>query len=472
MKSIKILNSFILLFLLAFSLGSCEKWIDVAPRTQIEESRFFKTQLGYQEALAGSYLQMLGTSLYGRELTFGFLDAIGRTYEIETNQGGQYLEAYNGTYRNDGLISSIYGGMYNIIANLNNIIIHLETADQRIFSEGEYNRLKGEALGLRAFLHFDLVRMYTKSYENDGENSIGIPYVTTYEATISPRIAVKDAMEKLLDDLTAAEKLLENEPLVKGLDDSRKQFFNYYAVKATKARAYMWMQDRTNALKEAEQIIAIAPARFPFVTQTAIAASDPNKNRVFSTEHLFGLTAEQLSTNYVGYLDTTRLGAPLVIGAVRKQEMYEGIITDYRSQYLLKDLTTSSDPLLTAAMKRVYFSKLHQPAASNRMPLIKIPEMYYIAAECLSQSDPAKAIGYLNLVRQARGIASLLNPNSSSAEVMEQVQKEYVKEMPCEGQMFFFYKRQNSTTVPKYVGTFPATRYLLPLPQQEIDFGY
>jgi len=464
-------------------VSSCKKWIDVAPKTQVENGRFFSNQQGYVEALNGVYLKMVGTNLYGRELTFGFLDVIGSTYNTSSSNGSvTYRDAFAGSYQNAGplgIITNIYADSYNAIANLNNIIEQLNTADQSMFDAGKYNEIKGEALGLRAFLHFDLLRLFTKSYKDGGAASPGIPYVTQYKPVITPRLTVKDAMDKIMADLKEAEQLLKTELIVTGAPstalgsafDNRKERFNYYAVKATKARAYLWSLDPANALKEAEEVIAVAPARFPFIATTAIAAADPNKNRLFTTEHLFGLTAEKLYQNYQAILDTSKFTSTLVITAARKTEQYEGIITDYRLQYLIKDLTATTDPLITAQNRKIFYSKLHQPSTSKRMPLIKIPEMYYIAAECLMATDPVKAIGYLNTVRLSRGIPNLLSTTITPAEILAEIQKEYRKEMPMEGQIFFWYKRQNSTTLPNVTGTYPAARYVLPLPQQEIDFG-
>lgn len=472
-----------LCFALTLFISSCKKWIDVAPKTQVENSRFFSNQQGYVEALNGVYLKMVGTNMYGRELTFGFLDVIGSTYNTSSSNGSvAYRDAFAGSYQNAGplgIITNIYADSYNAIANLNNIIEQLNNADQSIFAAGKYNEIRGEAIGLRAFIHFDLLRLFTKSYKDGGPNAVGIPYVTQYKPIVTPRLTVKDAMDKIMADLKEAEQLLKAEAIVTEAPtitlgttfDNRKERFNYYAVKATKARAYLWSLDQANALKEAEEIIAVAPTRFPFIATTAVAAADPNKNRVFTSEHLFGLTAEKLYQNYQAILDTSKFVSSLVITAARKTEQYEGIITDYRLQYLIKDLTATTDPLITAQNRKIFYSKLHQPSTSKRMPLIKIPEMYYIAAECLMNTDPVKAVGYLNTVRTSRGIPNLLSTTSTAAEILTEIQKEYRKEMPMEGQIFYWYKRQNAIALPNVTGAYPVARYVLPLPQQEIDFG-
>ena len=465
------------------AVSSCKKWISVTPKTQIENEIFFSDRQGYVEGLNGVYIKLVGTPLYGRELTFGMLDVLGRTYSISSSTNGRAginRDLYNGLYLNAGandLIRVSWENMYNAIANLNNLIDHLETADRSMFQAGEYEMIKGEALGLRAYLHFDLIRLFTRSYKDGGANSPGIPYVTTYSPTTTPRLTVKDAMAKVIADLKAAESILKNDLIVTGAPntaltstfDLRKERFNYYAVKGTLARAYHWMLDDANALKEAEDLIAVRATRMPFIALTALTAADPGKNRVFTSEHVFGVTSPLLQQNYLNYLDTSRLAQSLKITTAMKNEIYENSNTDYRVQYLVKDV--SADATLAIGLRGIWYSKLIQPAASKRMPLMKITEMYYIAAECLAVLDPPKATGYLNTVRNARGLTNLGSGLSTSA-ILTEITKEYRKEMPCEGQMFYYYKRTNATTVPGFGGIFPAAQYVLPLPQQELDFGF
>jgi len=453
------------------TMSSCKKWIDVAPKTQIESNRFLSNQQGYVEALGGVYLKMVGTTMYGKELTFGLVDILGSSYT--TNGTTAYRTAFSGNYQDQAvlnIVTNIFSNSYNAIANLNNILEQIDKADRSLFDPGQYELIKGEALGLRAFLHFDLLRLHTKSYKDGGAKSLGIPYVTSYSGQVTPRLTVEATIEKIIADLNAAELLLKDELISKGpaatafgtTFDLRKERFNYYAVKATKARAYLWAQNNEQALTEAESLISVAATKFPFVALTSLTAADPNKNKVFTTEQIFGLTNDKLQQSYVQVLDSSvRTGQLQYINASRVTQQFEGIITDIRLQYMIKQVGS-----------QYYYTKLHQPQVSRRMPLAKIPEMYYIAAECLRETQPAKAIGYLNTVRRARGITADLSQTLSSSQILSEIEKEYRKEFTNEGQIFFYHKRQNSSAIVGITGAYSSTRYVLPLPQQEIDFGF
>lgn len=477
MKGSKLLYAACFLMLLTLS---CKKWIEVEPKTQIENERFFANVQGFTEALNGVYIKIGTTPLYGRELTFGLVDVLGGMYNLSTSNGSvAYRDAFAGSYQNDGprpIIEGVWSNSYNAISNLNNILEQLETADRSMFIGNQYELIKGEALGLRAFLHFDLLRLYTPSIKNAGLDKPGVPYVTQYRPVLTPRLTVANTLEKISADLDAAELLLKADPLftTAAVNLERDLKFNYYAVKAVKARVALWKDDKPAALAAAEEVIAAAPVKFPFVLQSAVASSnEAARNRVFTTEHIFGLYVNKLAQNYVSLLDSTRFTTTLIITAARLAEQFETAsvgTTDYRNVYLIRNLTGLATP-------KIFFGKLYQAAGiteafSKRMPLIKIPEMYYIAAECLKDTDPLKAIAYLTTVRAARGVTATINAASTAVQIQEEIRKEYWKEMPSEGQFFFYHKRMNSTAVPGVSGSYPPARYVLPLPQLETEFGY
>ena len=109
------------------------------------------------------------------------------------------------------------------------------------------------------------------------------------------------------------------------------------------------------------------------------------------------------------------------------------------------------------------------PLISNLMPIIRLSEMYYIAAE----SEPTTSVGvaYLNEVRKARFIPELPT-DIDEAILEEEIFKEYRKEFMSEGQLFYYYKRKNSSSIPdSQISPIINQEYVLPLPLREIEFG-
>ncbi|MNY63490.1 SusD family protein [compost metagenome] len=90
--------------------------------------------------------------------------------------------------------------------------------------------------------------------------------------------------------------------------------------------------------------------------------------------------------------------------------------------------------------------------------------MYYIAAE--SEQN----VSYLNTVRNNRGLLNLAGTANLTTELL----KEYQKEFFGEGQLWYYYKRLNSTTIPNPLSasgnvTMNATKYVVPLPLSELN---
>lgn len=112
---------------------------------------------------------------------------------------------------------------------------------------------------------------------------------------------------------------------------------------------------------------------------------------------------------------------------------------------------------------------LYSWALQNTMPLIRLPEMYYILAEC---TDDLKEAGrLLSLVRGARGVEDLPTLNSET-ERLNNLEKEYRKEFYAEGQLWFFYKRWAYKTFEHCpISNMNETHYRFPIPDDETILG-
>jgi hypothetical protein len=102
--------------------------------------------------------------------------------------------------------------------------------------------------------------------------------------------------------------------------------------------------------------------------------------------------------------------------------------------------------------------------------LIRIPEMYYIAAEALLTSNPTKALEYYNEVITHRGLEAQETPLTQS-DINTERYKEYIGE----GQTFFNMKRQN-LSITSYDNTTvyrPENNiYVAPIPESEKENRY
>lgn len=159
-----IISAVLVLFV---GMTSCSGWLDVKPKKTVEEEELFSREIGFKEALTAAYIKMANTNLYAKNLSYGFIDILGQRYENGKGTDTYQDELYYTfpSKKTEEFTSVIWGKMYNIIADLNNLLYWVDKNKTVFTTPDYYEIIKGEALGLRAFLHFDLLRMYGPIYK-------------------------------------------------------------------------------------------------------------------------------------------------------------------------------------------------------------------------------------------------------------------------------------------------------------------
>ena len=110
------------------------------------------------------------------------------------------------------------------------------------------------------------------------------------------------------------------------------------------------------------------------------------------------------------------------------------------------------------------------------MPLMRISEAYYIAAEELMKTgQKEQALSYLNTILQKRG-ATPLTASVNNSDFTKELKLEYIREFWGEGQIFFMFKRTwssigsefNGNTSDSWSSVSPSnSRYVMPMPTSE-----
>ncbi|MGY0425683.1 MAG: RagB/SusD family nutrient uptake outer membrane protein, partial [Polaribacter sp.] len=340
---------------------------------------------------------------------------------------------------------------------------------------------KGEAIGLRAMLHLDLLRIYGPIYSTNAD-ALAIPYNTKATTELSPILPATEVMTKILNDLSVAEKLLKNDGVRKldsspfTTDNSGVNFYyvknrnlrvNYFAVKALQARANLYAGNKVAALAAAETVIKEASPFFPWTKPSAIISAGANPDRIFSSEVLFAIQNKNLYNQQRDLFSDNFVKKMLAPEESRLDDVFENNQNDYRfiSSWAIPNTG------LTNYKTFFKFADIGDKKRSFRLkqPLIRMSEMYYIAAE--TTQDPTLALGYLNTVRLNRGLGDL----PTSVDIKSEILKEYQKEFYGEGQLFFYYKRNNFTSIPN--GSLASgsidmgpDQYVVPLPLSETAF--
>ena len=465
--------------------ASCDSWLEVKPYDQIAEGELQKSEEGYQKMLNGIYIDLNSDALYGQTLSVEMIEVMGGAYTIGSDNSvwGNYKDLssyqYNTEYWRNRL-DQTWNKAYALILNCNKI---LETIDgnKNLFTDGSYYIIKGEALALRAMLHFDMLRLFGPVYSKDSDKK-AIPYYTKQTNSPEPILTAQEVMEKITTDYEDALNYLANDPvktegtMMSSTEDGSSNFLryralrlNYYAVEALMARAYLYMGNKTEAFKYATDVIKTADQNiFPFVDKNLVIGSPAEPDRIFSSEVLFALTNTSRGTIHKNFFDPSRLPNYVfrMDDSMMSNLVYGGAATTggYQDDYRYRAcwMATGSNR---------YFYKYSDMVANGSIqntmiPMVRLGEMFLIAAE--SQSGDLKAgVQYVNALRRNRGVANLttLTPDL--------LKYEYIRELYGEGQLFFLYKRLNSDIITSATSSKNPKAsdliFVVPLPDTETE---
>lgn len=192
---------------------SCNSWLDVDLVNQVEEERLFSTEQGFKEALAGVYSKMSKSAMYGQNLTFGIMDVFAQQYDY-SSMGNSYKVFRDYNYEDETVKSAFvafWSNQYKAIASVNNI---LRWADQNggVMRESTRKQVIGEAYALRAFLHFDIYRMFAPDVKTNGQAAV-VPYNRTFGVELPSVYTGKQFLALVHEDLQSALGYLEEDPI-------------------------------------------------------------------------------------------------------------------------------------------------------------------------------------------------------------------------------------------------------------------
>ena len=191
-------------------------------------------------------------------------------------------------------------------------------------------------------------------------------------------------------------------------------------------------------------------------------------NRLFTTELLFYMPINNWKDAANYYFMSAGGSNALTPGEETAKDIYElsaGYGNDYR---YLKGYEQDGEKRFFDKFWYVDGSKIN-----GIYPILRMTEAFYIAAECLKNENPARAIELLNAVRENRNLSAFpLSTDLNAEQIQNEIFKEYRKEFVGEGgQLFFYYKRTNASEI-KGASVRPSKSiYVLPIPANDIEFG-
>lgn len=466
MKKIKIL----ILSSALVTLFSCQKLLEIKETDFIGGDVALKTVLNNEQGLIGAYAAM--NVEMGILLNAVFADEVVTAdfYNAATVHEWQY-GTQDVSIRDQYTAITLY---YRIIDRVNRVLQALPNATAaNATQEALRSRIRGEALFLRAFSHFELYRYYSNSAV---PTDLAMAYMEVPSLQPTARITVGPYFQKLKADLAAAKPLL---PAYSATADIFRA--TNLAATALQARVALYLKEWTDAITFSTEYINAIPlasrANFPGIWTDAnrselafkLSRTASNGGRIGSlfratsanSSNIGGITwtvSQKLwdlydQTNDIRFSSYFK-NEPLLAGGSRK---YTRLIKKYEG-------TTYGTPNENVADAKVF----------------RTGEMYLIRAEARAENnDLLGATADLNELRAARinGYVPVVLANKDAA--ITAIVEERFKELPYEGHRFWDLKRRNLPVVritpdlpnPNAQTTLPAGnfRFLLPIPSTEIQ---
>lgn len=475
------MKKYLLFFVfLSVHLCACEDFLDQKSQLQVDAEHMFQTEQGFKDALTQCYVGLAGDYLYGKYMSYGPIETMAQHWELQSNN---WENLYQLDFTLDNarqIFELIYGEMYNVIVHANDVLRFLEKNGAVIESGQTRDVIEGEARAIRAFVHFDVLRLFGQMPFEPGK-TVRLGYAETVGKQEIPFLDFDSYVEKLLKDLDMAEALLaESDPLlVKSLAtldetgenedfflDYRRFRFNLYAVKALKARVNLYLGRTEEAYRNALSVIQAKTKGGENVI--SLSGSDDLEKEFYAmpSESIMLLSKTDIS-------NTMFSTNSYYISSSRKTMLFEGALTgDIR----IRTVWGSESSGLGGAVP--LFRKFLQPSSGTGtsskdlrlkyqvIPLLRLAEMYLIAMETApSESEANRLYKDFMLSRQMLVLQDL-----SLEELRQEIEKQYRRELFGEGQMFFYYKRHSASSMLWGRNSdLTEDNYIVPLPETELE---
>lgn len=439
-------------------LAACSKnFITKSPNDSLPIDQALSDSNAMQTALYGAYSEMRAVDAYGRSLlVLGDLQA-DNTY-VETSNAGRYLSDFNyGVTVNDGVALGVWQDLYAVIQRANAIIDSKLTGNL-------VGKVKAQAYALRALSYFKLVTLFAKPYTDD-KTAPGVPLVLHYDINYLPKRSPVDSVYiQIVSDLKTA---MSTAPPY-----TASTYLSFYAIEGLLARTYLYMGDNTDA--EAAAVDVINNSGFTLATPTQFAAFWANPGiQTNAVEVLFEIDSDIHNNNGSDDISLiyTSAGYQDIYASSQLYNLYSA--TDVRQSLLVPGTTKVGIPAYLVNK----FSNGGNTADKDNLKVIRLAEVYLIAAEAALPGNETTALSYLNALMAQRD-PSFPGYSSTGAQLLSDIVQERRKELAFEGDRLYDLNRlklaitrvANPGSIPGPLSiAYPDNRRVQPIPQAEVQ---
>jgi hypothetical protein len=435
----------LLVFLLSFT--SCDDFLTIVPETQLSSATFFKTENDFVQAVNGAYAPLRGyyngpAWLLGElhsDNTFYMRNVLFGAVENAENLADFSVPISNGTTPNSNVLGA-WRGLYLIISRANQVLAPIDAVE---FNQDSKNNIKGQALFLRAFSYFHLVRYF-------GKIPLHLNPVPGREGSALPLSEEAAVFDQIIKDLTAAIPLLPTKSV-------------QLPGRVTQGAARTLLGDvfiYRKRWSDAEQVLApvISSGQYSLMPSYGMAfpKNSTNKN---NAESVFEIQFREGPDGLQGSFLYQHLPYPLTVAEVRSlfntgnPQPLDGqgnniptpdIIAAYETGDLRRDasimtITVSGRPgnnKLTPIIRKFQDTHAQHNNHGVNWPVYRYAEVLLLQAEALNeQGKSGEAAALLNQVRTRAGLAA--STAAGQGPMREAIFKERRVELAFENKRWF-----------------------------------
>lgn len=430
------------------ALFSCDDFVDVdTPTSQLSSPIVFENYTTASAAIVAVYAQIRGNGLLTGNPN-GMSAKLGEyTDELVFYGAGGQTDAsfYNNTVlpRNSD-VQNWWNSSFNQIYATNAVLEGL--ANSTTLTEAQRNRLSGEAIFVRAMLHFHLTNIFG-----------AIPFVETTDYRVNstiPKIPVADIYARVEADLLLAESLLDEDYIT-----SDRVRPNKATVQALLARVFLYEGKWAEAENKASAVL----------NNTTLYPWESNIDAVFlkqSTNTIWHLMPATDGENAYEAGTHIFLQGPPPVSALSTEFVNSFEPGDNRRTHWIKEVTDGTNTWYHAYK----YKEFGNTGSSVEYSIVfRTAEQYLIRAEARAQQG--ELIGAkedLNKIRETAGLGDTMA--LTTAEILEVIARERRAELFTEGHRFFDLKRTNmlDNALSVIKTGWNDTDDLLPLPETEL----
>jgi len=430
------------------SFTSCESFTEVeVPQSQLTGPAVFQDENTATAALVNIYARIREEGMI-TGTAFGLSHLMGNYSDELTFYGSNALfQSFNDhtVVPSNSFVAALWNASYGQLYDCNAIIEGLQNTNA--IPEENRNKLIGEALFLRAYIHFYLTQCF-------GE----IPYITTtnylQNATVTKN-NLTTINENLIDDLENAELLLPaNYPT------NERVRVNKSVAKAMLARLHLYLGNWQQAETYASEVI-----------NNGIYSWETNIANVFLRENpgiIWALHPGIAGLNTRDARTFVFSAGPPIKPALSENIMNAFEPNDTRRTNWTRTITNASGQSWFHAFK--YKRTLNTGTSQEYTILFRLAEMHLIRAEARAeQLNTIEALVDLNKVRNRAGLAN--STATTKQEILNAIIQERKVELFTEqGHRWFDLKRTGNAqnVLSPIKPNWQNTHLVLPLPEAEL----